>query len=88
MRKAYQTGARLLPSSPLELAATRRPRGSKSTVPLAAISLANANASVQSDVTRITAAVEREVGVDAFNALVRKGLAAEYASVAQRATFR
>ena len=54
---------------------------------LAAISLEDANASVQSDISRITAAVEKEVGVNAFNTLVRKGLAAEYSSVAQRATF-
>ena len=55
---------------------------------LAAISLEHANASVQSDIARITAAVEKEVGVDAFNTLVRQGLTVEYSSVAQRATFR
>ena len=51
------------------------------------IDIRNANASVATDIARITAAVEADCGVVEFNRLVHDGLVANYQTLASSATF-
>ena len=55
---------------------------------LAGIDIKQANASVQSDIARILEAVEKEVGIESFNASVHQGLLLESRELAEKATFR